>query len=442
MKHKHQIWGPLLIIGLLLVPTLTGADAQSAGTLFIIRVDGPIGPGVADFVQSSLNEATLQGGLGLVIELDTPGGLAESMRSIVKTIVNSPIPVIVFVSPSGAHAASAGVLITLAADVAVMAPGTNIGAAHPVAAAGQEIEGPMADKVTNDMVASAMAIASQRGRNTEWVEKAVRESASVTAKEALELNVIDFMADDLEDLIAQLDGREIAGKGTLQLATAQTQRIDEGMRTRILKALSDPNIAYLLLMIGLAGLYFELSHPGTIFPGVVGAIAIVLAAFALQTLPVNYAGVLLIALAVVFFILELKITSYGMLSVAGVVSLLLGSLMLFESGDEAEALQLSLKVVLPTVAMISAFFIFVAGLVFRSHLIKPRTGEQGMIGQVGVIKERIDGEGRVMVRGELWRAVADEPIAAGAAVIVAGIEGLVLTVKPHNDAAAEKGGSA
>jgi len=404
-----------------------GAAYAQSDTVYVIPVADAISPGVADYIEKGIEKASEVGAACIIIELDTPGGLADSMRNIVMAIYKSDIPVVVFVSPSGARAASAGVMITMAADIAAMAPGTNIGAAHPVGAGGQEINETMEDKVTNDMVAYVKGIAKKRGRNEEWAEKAVRESVSVTASEALENNIIDLIAEDMDDLIKQINGREVPGRGTLDLDDPKQVVMKETLRDKVLKTISNPNIAYILLLIGLAGLYFELSHPGAIFPGVIGGIAIILAFFALQTLPVNYAGFLLIILSVVFFIMEMKITSYGLLSVAGVVSLLLGSIMLFE-GDSPE-MRVAWKVIIPTVTLISAFFIFVAGMVFRAHGLQPRTGVSGLIGQVGVVRNTIDPEGKVFVRGELWNAEAGSAIPEGAKVRVVNVANLLLEVE-------------
>jgi membrane-bound serine protease (ClpP class) len=383
---------------------------------------------VTDFLKKAIQKASDEDAACLIIQLDTPGGLSESMREIVMAILGSKVPVVVYVSPSGARAASAGVLITMAADIAAMAPATNIGAAHPVGLGGKDLDGAMSAKVVNDMVASATSIAQKRGRNVEWAEKAVRESVSVTETEALKQNVIDIVAKDLDDLIAQINGRKLPDKGTLELDPSKRRVLEETLRTKILKTISNPNIAFILLMIGLAGLYFELSHPGAIFPGVIGGIAIVLAFFALQTLPVNYAGILLILLAVVFFIMEMKITSYGLLSVAGVSSLLLGSLMLFE-GDSPE-LRLSLKVLLPTIILISGFFVGVAALVFKAQVTKPRTGAGGLVGEIGVVKKALIPDGKVFVHGELWHATAATTLEPGTRVRVIKVENLVLEVEP------------
>lgn len=421
-----------LIIVLLpfFIPFLINAAGAAKGDIYIVEVPDAISPGVAEFISTGIAKAEREEAACVIIELDTPGGLAESMRIIIQDILGSKVPVVVYVSPSGARAASAGVMITMAADVAAMAPGTNIGAAHPVGAGGQEIGGKMSEKVINDMVAHAKSVAEKRGRNQKWVEQAIRESVSVTETEALKENIIDLIAEDTDDLIRQLNGRDIPGKGVLQLADAAKVTVKPSVRTKILKTISNPNIAYILLMIGLAGLYFELSHPGAIFPGVIGGISLVLAFFALQTLPVNYAGILLIILAIIFFIMEMKISSYGLLSVAGFVSLLLGSLMLFKgTGSD---MKLSLTVLLPTLILISGFFAFVAGLVFRAQISKPRTGTKGLVGEIGIVKKALTPEGKVFVHGELWNARAQKEIGENVKVRVVDVENLILEVEPQD----------
>ena len=432
MLSRYRIRSIVALIGFLIImlDPVTGiaADEPADKDIYVMTISDAIGPGVAEYITSSITRANDRGAGVLVIQLDTPGGLAESMRSIVKAILASKVPVVVYVSPGGARAASAGVMITMAADIAAMAPGTNIGAAHPVGTGGQEINKTMSEKVVNDMVAQARSVAEQRGRNADWVEKAIRESVSATETEALKENIIDLIAKDLEDLIRQLDGRKVKEKGQLKLAGAARVVIKENLRTKILKTISDPNIAYILLMIGLAGLYFELSHPGAIFPGVIGGISIILAFFALQALPINYAGILLILLAIVFFILEMKIASYGLLSIAGIVSLVLGSLMLFDSSGPG--MTLSWTVIGPTIAMISGFFVVVAGLVFRSQVSKPRTGAGGLVSEIGVVKQALTPEGKVFVHGELWNAIAKETIAQGARVRVIRVTNLVIEVEP------------
>ncbi len=421
---KYLLWLAALICAI----TVAGHAQADKNEILTITVADPISPAIAEFVTDALQQASDTNAAAIIIALDTPGGLVESTRKIVQAIYACAVPVIVYVTPSGARAASAGVMITMAADLAVMTPGTNIGAAHPVGAGGQEINETMAEKTVNDMVAFAKGIAQRRGRNVEWAEQAVRKSVSITAEEAVAKKVVDFVADDVDDLIQKAQGREIQGKGTLALKDAKRTEIKENFRTKVLKTISDPNIAYILLMIGLAGLYFELSHPGTIFPGVVGGIALILAFFSLQTLPINTAGILLILLSIIFFILELKVTSYGMLSVAGVVSLVLGSLMLFKGAGPQ--FQIAIGVLLPTVLLISGFFVTLAYLVVRAHTGKTWTGEDGLLNEVGVVK-LVDGRnGKIQVHGELWKAVFTEPASVGEEVRVQAVKDLVVTVAP------------
>jgi membrane-bound serine protease (ClpP class) len=418
----------IILALLLFLCCFPGNNFAAENEVYVIEISGSINPAVADFLKKGINQASADGVSCVIIKIDTPGGLAESMRIIVKAIFASKVPVVTYVAPSGARAASAGVMITIAADIAAMAPGTNIGAAHPVGAGGKDIGGKMSEKVTNDMVAHVKSIAQKRGRNVQWVEKAVRESVSVTETEALKANVIDIVAKDLDDLIRQINGRKIENKGVLKLDNPKKTMIEESFRTKVLKIISDPNVAYILMMIGLAGLYFELSHPGAVLPGVVGGISIILAFFAFQTIPVNYAGFLLIILAIVFFIMEMKIASYGLLSIAGITSLLLGSLMLFESNGTD--MRLSWKVLVPTLMVVSGFFVAISGLVFKSQLSKPKTGARGLLGEIGVVKEPILQEGKVFVHGELWKAISKDSIEKGAKVRVLKIENLVLEVEP------------
>ncbi len=399
-------------------------DCLAKKQVYIITVADPIGPGVADFVKKGIQEASDANAECLIIELDTPGGLVESMREIVQAMLGSTMPIVTFVSPSGARAASAGVLITLAADIAVMSPGTNIGAAHPVGAGGSEIEGKMSEKVVNDMAAYARTIAEKRGRNGEWAEKSVRESISATETEALRLNIIDLVAKDTPELIRVLNGWK-TGEKRLELDDFEIVRIKENIRNKILKTLSDPNVAYLLMMIGVAGLYFELAHPGAIFPGVVGGICILLAFFAFQTLPVNAAGILLTLLGVVFFLMEIKITSYGMLSLAGIISLLLGALMLFDSPE----LRISWHVLVSTLFVFSAFFILIAIVAFKSQFSEVKTGSAALIGKIGVVKQDTAPLCKVLVHGELWNAESSKPLKPGQRVRIVQAEGLLLRVE-------------
>ena len=423
----HIMCEILLCVSLIFIVPCVSYDAK-AGDIYLVRAEGTINPGLAGFLVKKIRKASDDGAACIVIELDTPGGLGLSMRSIVKEILASRVPVVVFVYPAGARAASAGVMVTLAADIAAMVPGTNIGAAHPVNLGDKKMDETMTEKVTNDMVAYVRSIAEKRDRNADWAEKSVRESVSITEKEALRLKVIDIIAKDLDDLLQKIDGRTIKGKGILKTIGLKRVVLKESFRDRVLKILSDPNIAYILMMIGLAGIYFELSHPGTIFPGFIGAICLILAFFSFQTLPVNYAGMLLILLAIILFILEIKITSYGLLSLGGVLSLLLGSLMIFDIDSEA-GLGLSLKVLLPTIVLVSGFFVVVASLAFRAQVAKVRTGVQGLIGEIGTVQNALSPEGKVFVHGELWNAVSNQMIEKGTRVRVVDVNNLILRVE-------------
>jgi membrane-bound serine protease (ClpP class) len=396
----------------------------------LIKAHDVITPAIADFIKRSIEQSVKDRAECLIIELDTPGGLDLSMRDIIKEMMNADIPVIVYVAPSGARAASAGVFITLAADIAAMAPGTNIGAAHPVAVGGGSMDRTMTEKVVNDAVAYIESIAQKRGRNVKWAAKAVRESVSITATEALKIKVIDLIAKDVDDLLAKIDGKIVEkANHKFKLATKglKTNVVEMGFRERLLATLSNPNIAYILMMIGLVGLYFELSNPGAIFPGVIGGICLILAFFAFQTLPINYAGVLLILLGVFLFIAELKVASYGLLSAGGVISLALGSIMLFES--PLPYLRASLGVILPTVLVTAAFFLLAVGLTIKAYRAKPATGVEGLVGEAGRATTRIAPEGKVFVHGEFWNAYSDGTIEEGEKVRVVKAENLRVKVE-------------
>ena len=432
MSKKTIIWmGPFALAFILfLLFGWAPSGLSTEGEVMIIDIVGPISPGSAAFLERGMEEAAKRDAHLVVIRLDTPGGLGSSMRTMVKSILNSPVPVVVYVAPKGAGAASAGVMVTVAAHIAAMAPGTNIGAASPVTAGGGEIQGTMSTKVVNDMASYGRGIARDKGRNADWVERAIRESVSITAHEAAKIKVVDLVAEDLNELLKVIDGREVTlkdGKKTLKTEGLAKSFYEPGFRDGILKMISDPNISYILFMIGLAGLYFELSNPGVIFPGVIGAICLILAFYSFQALPVNYAGLLLIVLSIIFFIAEVKITSYGVLSLGGLVSLAIGSLMLFED------VKVSLKLTAPTIILVGAFFIIISRLAFKAYRTKPKSGMEGMIGLVGQVKETIDPEGLIFVRGENWRAVSDEKIEPGERVKVEEAEGLILTVKKAND---------
>ena len=431
MKQAHRcILIPLLALFLAIAGFMAAGAAAGPRAVYVIKAVGSINPGLAEFIVDSIRLAETEKAEALVIELDTPGGLDASMRQIVQAVSNSKVPVVVYVYPRGARAASAGVFITVAADVAAMAPNTNIGAAHPVSIGMGKMDKTMEKKVVNDFVAYGRALAEERGRNADWMEKAIRQSVSIPASEALKLKVIEVVADNLEDLLTKINGRrvEVGGKKlVLHTAGVPVREIPEGMRFRLLRYIADPNIAFILMMIGMAGIYFELAHPGVVLPGVLGAICLLLAFFAFQTLPINYIGILLIVLAFIFFILEFKITSYGLLSLAGMVSLFLGAVMLFRGGEGG--MDISWSVLVPTVIIVSLFFVAVAGFVFRSHLRRSMTGAPAMVGERGVAYTPLDPEGQVFVHGEYWHAVSEEPIAKGETVEVVAVVNLKLRVR-------------
>jgi|WetSurMetagenome_2_1015567.scaffolds.fasta_scaffold04345_3 membrane-bound serine protease (ClpP class) len=432
MKNHSAQRQRMFVFGVILCSALISFGTVLADTthINIVQVQDSINPGVEDFLKYAIDRSQEEGAECLIILLDTPGGLMTSMRGISQAILNSAVPVVVYVSPSGAQAASAGVFVTVAADIAAMAPGTNMGAAHPVSIGGGDVQSTMNEKVVNDMVAFARSIASQRGRNAEWLEDAIRKSVSITADEAYAKNVIDLVAEDLPSLIKKLDGWEVMRKGytrTLRTEGIEQRTIVPGWQHQVLEAISNPNIAYILLMIGLAGLYFELSQPGAILPGVIGGISLILALYALQTLPVNYAGILFILLAVVFFILEIKVLSHGLLSFAGVLALVLGSLMLFRVPGHTN--RLAMSVFIPTVLIVSGFFVTVATLAFRAQIRRPQIGTEALSGMIGEVKKDLIPKGTVFVNGELWNAVADEDIFAGEKVEVVSEENLRLKVR-------------
>jgi len=421
------------VLFLVSMPYQQGSLAANQAPVFdVITVSATITAPIAEYVVQSIDEAEKDGAEGLIIRLDTPGGLDLAMRDIVKAILNAPLPVIVYVAPSGARAASAGMIITMAAAIAVMAPGTNIGAAHPVSfGIGGGQDKTMSEKVVNDAAAYVRGIAKKRGRNEEWAENAVRKSVSITAEEALRLKVIDFMAVDLNSLIKQLDGREVVlagGKRILKTKDAILREKTMGVRLQVLSALSDPNIAYLLLLIGLAGLYFEFSNPGAILPGVIGGISLILAFFAMQTLPVNYAGVGLIFFAIILFIAEIKVISHGILAVGGIVSLVIGSMMLFHAPDSS--LRISWSVLIPAVSIMSLFFIVIIAIAAKAQFGLRHGGQEGMRGLEGVAITDIHEEGRAFIHGENWNASSDVPIARGSGIRVVDLENLKVKVEP------------
>jgi len=421
----------ILAIALLAIAGSAWAQSKEAAEPYVdlIVIDGTINPAVDDFIRESIGRAKAGGARALVIQLDTPGGLVDSTRAIVKEMLATPVPVIVYVAPSGARAGSAGVFITLAAHVAAMAPATNIGAAHPVAGTGEEVKGAMGEKIVNDMAAFSETIAQRRGRNTEWAIQAVRKSVSITETEALKKNVIDIIAKDLNDLFAQAHGRVIdlnGRKHELALKDARVVQHEMSLRQKVLNSIAHPNIAYLLMMAGILGLYMEFSHPGTIFPGVAGAICLLLAFASLQLLPINYTGLALMVLGIALLIGEAFIPAFGVLGIGGIISLALGSLLLFDTPDSDFAVDRS--IVFTAVATLSAFVFAISYLVVRSQSAAPTLGMEGLIGKVGEARSKLSPNGKVFVHGEYWNAQGDGEIEPGDRVKVVGYDGMRLKV--------------
>lgn len=428
----------LIILALLLFFPFAAWEAESDRTVLVLTLSSVINPVAAEYVEKGLEKAKALNASLVVIELDTPGGLDTSMRSIIKAMTLSEIPVTVFISPSGARAASAGVFITMAAHVAAMSPGTNIGAAHPVGLGGKMDE-TMQEKVTNDAVAYLKSLAQKHGRNARWAEDAVRKSVSATETEAVRERVVDLLADDLDDLFAKINGRKVVTvSGEVSLETLNPRVVKYGLnfRMRLLSLITDPNIAYILMLLGFYGIFFELINPGAIFPGVLGGICLILAFYSFQTLPVNYAGILLILLGLIMFLLEIKIVSYGILTIGGVISIIIGSIMLFDT--PGPFIKLSLSVILPAAAVTALFFSVTIRLAYRAWKSKPVTGSEGLVGLEGVALSDVFPEGMVLVHGEYWRARSDLPIRKGEGLIVETVQGLTLKVKKKDT---HKGGT-
>jgi membrane-bound serine protease (ClpP class) len=429
---RFQLFHLLITTVAILTPLAAApSKVQAESSVVLATYDGVINPVSAEYLHDALVSAQEDRAQAVIFRLNTPGGLDTSMRLIIKDITGATIPVIVYVSPSSGRAASAGVFITMAAHVAAMAPGTNIGAAHPVAMGGEKMDREMMEKVENDSVAYLKSIAQQRGRNVVWAEEAVRKSVSVTEQEALKLKIIDMVADDLPSLLKQLDGRTVglqSGPVVLHTAGTSLHEFPMGLRLEFLKILSDPNIAYLLMTIGTIGIIAELYSPGAILPGVVGAISLILAFYSFQSLPVNYAGILLFLLGIAFFILEANVTSYGLLAIGGVVAMLIGSVMLIKT--DVEFLQISWSVILPVVTLAALFSLFIVGMGVKAMRRRPMTGREEMVGLVGIVKTALAPHGQFAVHGELWEAVSEQPLQPGDEAEVTGVDGLRLRVRP------------
>jgi membrane-bound serine protease (ClpP class) len=404
-----------------------------------IKLDATINPATADFIHRAIETAQKERATCLLIHLNTPGGLLQSTRIIVSDILESPVPVVVYVSPGGAHAGSAGVFITLAAHIAAMAPGTNIGAAHPVTTQG-EMDTIMSAKATNDAMAFIRSIAKKRERNANWAAQAVSSSVSLTETEALENNVINLIASNEQELLNKINGKNVtvsSGTVTLQTQHAIVHTLEMGWGEKMLNILSDPNVAYILFLLGLYGLIFELYSPGAIFPGIIGGICMILALYTMHTLPVNYAGLALIVFGIILFLLEIKIVSHGLLAIGGVVSLLLGSMMLIRTGETSAVAGLSWTVIITAVGVTALFFLFVVGLGLKAQRIKPAMGLEAMIGEIGQSLSDLNPAGTVRMHGEIWKAFsAAGLIPAGEKVIVTGFLDLTLQVEQYNESSA------
>ncbi|MHC1697891.1 MAG: nodulation protein NfeD [Geobacteraceae bacterium] len=416
---------------LLLLVILASASPAESGRIRLLDIHGPINPSTAAYLYRNLHESALGKESLILMEIDTPGGFDSSMREIVKNIFASQVPVVAYVAPSGSRAASAGAIIAVAADFCVMAPGTSIGAAHPVTLGGKP-DAVMQEKIKNDMLAYVEGIATKRGRNSEVIRQMVAKSLSLSAEKALENKVIDFIARDRNELLRTLNGKTIlraTGSIKLNLSGATIVRHTMTVREKILSIIADPNIAYLLMMLGFMGLFFELSTPGVILPGVIGLISLILAFFAFQVLPVNYAGVMLILLALILFIAEIKIVSHGMLTIGGVLTMILGSLLLFDSPEPY--LRVSISIIITTVLLVTGFAFFVIKKALAVHRTKPASGKEGLIGERGYADTDLMPEGKVFVRGEYWDAWSDNPIARGEKITIVAVEGM--TVKVQKD---------
>ena len=412
------------------------AQSQHAHINRII-IDASINPAVGDFIHENIDQSAQEGALALIIQLDTPGGLLNSTKSIVKDMLGAPLPVLLYVSPSGAGAGSAGVFITMAGHIAAMAPGTTIGAAHPVASGGQNIEGDMREKIENFTVSFIESIAQRRGRNVEWAEKAVRESVSITEVEALEKNVVDFVATDVHDLLTQASGRSVevgSEKITLDFSPAQMSEgrfnivtVEMRFKHKVLNILADPNIAYLLMMAGMLGLYLEFSNPGLLLPGLAGGICLILALTAFQVLPINYTGLVLIGLGMALLIAEMFLPSFGILGVSGIAAFVLGSLFLFDTPDAELAVDRG--IIFAASLAVGTFMFIVGSLAVRAWRRPVASGLEGLQGEIGEVRTPLTPQGKVWVHGEYWTAQSDEEIEVGQKVQIVEVDHMILRVR-------------
>jgi membrane-bound serine protease (ClpP class) len=405
---------------------------SQSNKVFVLNADCAIHPACADYIHSGIEKAKEENVECLIIAFNTPGGLLTSTRKIVKDFLESTIPIIVFIYPSGSQSASAGVFITLSANIAAMAPGTNIGAAHPVSLQGAQ-DSVMMEKATNDAAAFIRTISEKRKRNVQWAEDAVLKSVSITEREALEKNVIDLIAKDVGDLLEKINGERVEtsqGMKIINTKNAEVIYIEMTLAEKILSILSDPNFAYILLMLGIYGLFFELYNPGAILPGVIGGICLILAFYSLSTLPVNYAGLALIIFAVILFVLEIKVVSHGILSIGGIISLLLGSMMLIKEESVLEAMEISMNIIILIVVLTALFFLFAITFAIKAQRKKPVTGPEGIVGETGIAFSNLKPDGEIKVHGEIWNAESiGGEIKRGEEIIVTKIINLKLFVK-------------
>ncbi len=400
--------------------------------VIVLTLNGAINPAASDYIKYGIEYSVKENAQCMILRLNTPGGLLESTRDIVSNILQSPIPVIVYVAPQGSRAASAGVFITLAANIAVMAPGTNIGAAHPVSLQGK-MDSTMTEKVTNDAAAFIRSISEKRKRNVKWAEDAVRNSISITESEALKDSVIDLIANNLNDLLAKIDGKEItteSGSGTLHTKGAKIIYLNMTLQQKLLSLLSDPNIYYILFMLGTLGLLFELYNPGAIFPGVIGVISLILSFYSMNTLPINYAGLALIIFGIILFVLEIKIISHGILTVGGVTSLVLGSFMLINTNATLGGMDISWELIILIAVLTLGFFLFAIGYGIKAQRLKPKTGREGLINAPGEAITDLTPKGQVRVHGEIWNAESkDGNVSKGEKILVSEISNLNLIIR-------------
>ncbi|MGR9115979.1 MAG: NfeD family protein [Gammaproteobacteria bacterium] len=432
-----------------------GNPPSKPQTIVQLEIQDAIGPATSDYIERSFEKALESGAQAILITMDTPGGLDTSMRQIIKTIIASPIPVITYVTPGGARAASAGTYILYASHIAAMAPGTNLGAATPVQLIGSDppgldkkkepettdsenkietAESPMARKAVNDAVAYIRSLANMRGRNADWAEKAVREAASLPSEEALKLNVIDLIATDLADLLKQLDNRTVNVQGhdmTLETRQALVKPLAPDWRSELLAVITNPNIAYILMLVGIYGLIFEFSNPGSVVPGTIGGICLLLALFAFQVLPVNYAGIALIILGIALMVAEAFVPSFGILGLGGVTAFVIGSVILMDT--DAPGFGINIALVGAFALSSAAFFILAIGMLIKSRSRPIVTGREELLGKTGIVLEDFNESGVIRIHSELWKATTNQALHKNQKVIVTGLDGLTLSVTPFNN---------